>query len=49
MIALYTILKPKRNVYYDVKIHNSLDKINFNDKNDKTNYIIVIGNINHCK
>lgn len=45
MIAFYTILKPKRNVYYDVKIHNGLGNIKFNDNNDKTNYIIVIGNL----
>ena len=49
MIAFYTILKPKRNVYYDVKIHNGLSKVKFNDNSDKNNYIIIIGNVNSCK
>ena len=35
MLAFYTILKPKRNVYYDVKIIKNLSEINLNDNNDK--------------
>jgi hypothetical protein len=41
MLSLYTILKPKRNIYYDVKIIKKLSDINLNDNDDKKNYIML--------
>lgn len=42
MLAFYTILKPKRNVYYDVKLIKNLKDIDFNDDNDKRNYLVIL-------
>lgn len=49
MLSLYTILKPKRNVYYDVKILNSMKDINLNDNNDITNYLVIMNCNKGCK
>lgn len=49
MLAFYTILKPKRNVYYDVKLVKNLKDINFNDNNDKRNYLVVLNCDKGCK
>lgn len=47
-MAFYTLLKPKRNIYYDVKIVHGIKDIDFDDKNDKTNYLIIIGCSKGC-
>ena len=49
MLAFYTILKPKRNVYYNVKIIKNLSEINLNDNNDKQNYLMIYNCNNGCK
>jgi hypothetical protein len=48
MLAFYTVLKPKRNVYYDVKIIKSLSQINMNDSDDKRNYLMVYNCDKEC-
>lgn len=49
MLAFYTLLKPKRNVYYDVLIINSLKEVNLNDDEDKRNYLIIMNCNKGCK